>query len=170
MGGPCHGLTGSVAWSDLQRCGVAGVLNGYQIRHVAQRDHVIRIDRKISGLLTCHKPRHLMAQGDRDPSGGPPATPARTRDPVPSREAGGGECSRQATMRTRAWSCRCWSVRVGTRIITTGRAPLQAHPHHRTLCRTLPPSRVTLPQSNQRKAPGLLRGTDASSHPPPHGV
>ena len=30
--------------------------------------------------------------------------------------------------------------------------------------------RVTLPQSNQRKAPrlsGLLRGTDASSHTPP---
>ena len=40
----------------------------------------------------------------------------------PSRQAGGGGCSRQATMRTRAWSCRCWSVRVGTRIITTGRA------------------------------------------------
>jgi hypothetical protein len=40
----------------------------------------------------------------------------------PSRQAGGGRCSRQATMRTRAWSCRCWSVRAGTRIITTGRA------------------------------------------------
>ena len=38
------------------------------------------------------------------------------------RQAGGGGCSRQAMMRTRAWSCRCWSVRVGTRIITTGRA------------------------------------------------
>ena len=40
----------------------------------------------------------------------------------PSRQAGGGGCSRQATMRPRAWSCRCWSVRAGTRIITTGRA------------------------------------------------
>ena len=86
-----------------------------------------------------------------DPSGGPPATPAGTRDPVPSRQAGGGECSRQATMRTRARSCRCWSVRVGTRIITTGRAPTSSTSAPQDPVSRAAPSRVTLPQSNQRK-------------------
>ena len=72
----------------------------------------------------------------------------------PSRQAGGGGCSRQAMMRTRAWSCRCWSVRVGTRIITTGPRPHVRHIRTTGPCVTrCPASRVTSPRSNQRKAP-----------------
>src|SRR5208283_2819705 len=71
-----------MAWAD-RRSSVAGssaVRRGRRSERVpdkarVQLDHVIRIDRKISGLLTCHKPRHLTAQGDRgelsaDPSAG----------------------------------------------------------------------------------------------------
>jgi hypothetical protein len=44
VGGSWRGLTGTVAWSDLQRCGVAGVLKGRQVKARVRLDHVIRTD------------------------------------------------------------------------------------------------------------------------------
>jgi uncharacterized protein DUF4389 len=49
------GLTGAVAWSDLQRCGVAGVLNGSQILHASR--HITRWRPLVQWLLAVP---HLM--------------------------------------------------------------------------------------------------------------
>jgi hypothetical protein len=44
IGGPWSGLTGTVAWSDLQRCGVVGMWKGRQVKARVRLHHVIRIE------------------------------------------------------------------------------------------------------------------------------
>lgn len=42
IGGPWRGLTGTVAWSDLQRCGVVGVVKGHPVKARVRLDQVIQ--------------------------------------------------------------------------------------------------------------------------------
>ncbi len=50
-------------------------------------------------------------------------------------------------------SCRCWSVRVGTRIITTGRAPTSSTSAPQDPVSRAAPSRVTLRKVTKEKSP-----------------